>query len=99
MKKRLVWLLCGALLLSGCSRRGTSGQTEPSKNAGYADPFAQYQQDYDTLSWAIYEYALGDYYSAYQQAKEASSVSVRYAMMAIAEAKLMEAAVMLPREI
>lgn len=96
MKKRLVWLLCGALLLSGCSRRETPGQTAPSGNAGYADPFAQYQQDYDTLSWAIYEYALGDYYSAYQQAKEATSVSVRYAMMAIAEAKLMEAAVMLP---
>lgn len=51
---------------------------------------------YDETSTAIYNEALGEFYDAYETAKEAESVSERYALMAVAEAKLMESGVMLP---
>ncbi|MCD8022128.1 MAG: twin-arginine translocation signal domain-containing protein, partial [Lachnospiraceae bacterium] len=51
---------------------------------------------YDDASWEIYDTVLGEFYEYYQAAGEASSVSERYALMAIAEAKLLESAVMLP---
>lgn len=51
---------------------------------------------YDEQSAIIYQEALGEFYDAYATAKEAETVSERYALMAVAEAKLMESAVMLP---
>ncbi|MGN0142307.1 MAG: ABC transporter substrate-binding protein [Roseburia sp.] len=51
---------------------------------------------YDEQSAIIYQEALGEFYDAYMTAKEAETVSERYALMAVAEAKLMESAVMLP---
>ncbi|MBQ8551883.1 MAG: peptide ABC transporter substrate-binding protein [Clostridia bacterium] len=61
----------------------------------YVDPYADIE-DYDELSAAIYEDVLGDFATAYEAAKAATNVSERYALMAIAEAKLMEDALMLP---
>ena len=61
----------------------------------YVDPYAQYT-DYDEKSQKIYDDILGEFYAAYEVAKAETNVSKRYALMAIAEAKLMEAAVMLP---
>ena len=52
--------------------------------------------DYDAASAAVYESALGEFYEYYLEAKEAETVSEKFAKMAIAEAKLMESAVMLP---
>ena len=52
--------------------------------------------DYAEKSKTIYNAVLGDFNTAYQAAKAESNVSKKWAMMAIAEAKLMEAAVMLP---
>lgn len=46
----------------------------------------------------IYDAVLGEYYDAYAQAKEAKTVSERFALMAIAEAKMLEAGVMLPMQ-
>jgi ABC-type oligopeptide transport system substrate-binding subunit len=51
---------------------------------------------YDEQSAAIYDANLGDFYEAYETAKETEDISERYALMAIAEAKLLESAVMLP---
>ena len=51
---------------------------------------------YGETSKEIYNAALGEYYETYMTAKEAENVSERYALMAIAEAKLQEAAIMLP---
>ena len=51
-----------------------------------------YQQE----SSDIYNAVLGEFYQYYQMAEEAPSVSERYALMAIAEAKLLESGVMLP---
>ena len=60
----------------------------------YVDPYAGL--DYDQVSAEIYDDILGEFAEAYAAAKAATNVSERYALMAVAEAKLMEAAVMLP---
>ena len=52
--------------------------------------------EYTTASSEIYNSELGEFYSLYSEAKEETNVSKRYAMMAQAEAKLLESAVMLP---
>lgn len=64
--------------------------------AVYVDPYADLREDYDALSTAIYEDVLGEFTAAYETAKAATNVSERYALMAIAEAKLLESGVMLP---
>ena len=52
--------------------------------------------DYDTDSTALYNYVLGDFYEKYAAASEMNDASEAWANMAIAEAKLLEAGVMLP---
>ena len=64
--------------------------------AVYVDPYADLREDYDALSEAIYMDVLGEFLAAYDAAKATSNVSERYALMAIAEAKLLESGVMLP---
>ena len=52
---------------------------------------------YYATSSELYTAALGEFYDAYQVGRaEASNLSMRYAQMAIAEAKLMESAVYVP---
>lgn len=52
--------------------------------------FAEY------ADWETYKAVLGDYYKYLLAAKAQTDVSAKYAVMAIAEAKLLEAGVMLP---
>lgn len=52
--------------------------------------------DYNAMSAAIYDAQLGAFNTLYQAAKEEENVSKRYALMAQAEAKLLEAAVLIP---
>lgn len=52
--------------------------------------------DYDEDSAAIYDAVLGEFYETYLDAATSSDMNERYALMAIAEAKLLEAAVFLP---
>lgn len=52
--------------------------------------------DYNAMSTAIYDAQLGAFNTLYQAAKEEQNVSKRYALMAQAEAKLLEAAVLIP---
>ncbi len=51
---------------------------------------------YDAKSAEVYNAALGEFITAYNAAKAVDNVSERWALMAIAEAKLMESGVMLP---
>ena len=51
--------------------------------------------DYNAMSAAIYDAQLGAFNTLYQAAKEETNVSKRYALMAQAEAKLLEAAVLI----
>ncbi|MBQ7642515.1 MAG: peptide ABC transporter substrate-binding protein [Clostridia bacterium] len=65
-------------------------------------PEVKYENDeIDTLSYyerseAMYDYVLGDFAEAYAKAFQVESLSERYALMALAEAKLLETGVMLP---
>lgn len=52
--------------------------------------------DYNAMSAAIYDAQLGAFNTLYQAAKEEQNVFKRYALMAQAEAKLLEAAVLIP---
>ncbi len=58
--------------------------------------YSQYADDYDALSEAIYNDVLGEFLSYYNKAQDATTISERYALMAIAEAKLLESGIMLP---
>lgn len=92
MKKIIALTLALLLTLTACSRGGNTG----GQQLLYVDPYDEYGEDYDARSQAIYDDALGGYLEAYQAAKEAEGLSARYALMAIAEAKLLSSAVMLP---
>ena len=86
MKKLIALLLVilMALTLVGCNK---DNDTETGGD----------ELSYDEQSAAIYDAQLGEFYDTYMAAKEnASTISERYALMAVAEAKLMESAVMLP---
>ena len=62
----------------------------------YSDPFADVADDYDELSQAVYDHVLGDFYTYYMEAQEETSTAMRYAKMAIAEAKMLGAGIFLP---
>ena len=93
MKKLFAMLLAIAMLLSMAACVKPQDET-----VTYKDPYADLADDYDALSAAIYADVLGEFKDAYDAAKAATTVSERYALMAIAEAKLMESGVFLPLE-
>lgn len=105
MKKKVV---CAMLVLSmtvsmtacGTESAGT-GTAEDAEEAVDTEvsetETASDSGDYDEVSAAIYNSELGDFYEAYVDAKDNSdTVSERFAKMAVAEAKLMESAIMVP---
>ncbi len=107
MKKFLAMLLalsmvlsmaaCGAKTDAPAATEAAPAATEaPAAPAEYVDPYADLREDYDALSSAIYEDVLGEFMTAYEAAKAATNVSERYALMAIAEAKLLSSGVLLP---
>ena len=53
-------------------------------------------EKYDADSKAIYDKVLGEFYTAYEAAKAETNVSKKWALMAIAEAKLLASGVMMP---
>ncbi|MBQ7416336.1 MAG: peptide ABC transporter substrate-binding protein [Oscillospiraceae bacterium] len=77
--------------LCACSRKNNGD----GDAADVHDPYAEYE-DYNDRCQAIYDGALGEFYTAYEKAKAADQVAMRYALMAIAEAKLLASAVILP---
>ena len=95
MKKILALLLVLVMVLSlAACKPGAPKGTDPAVQ--YVDPFAQYADDYDALSAAVYEHVLGEFNKYYQEALAEKSQAMRYAKMAIAEAKLLGAGVFLP---
>ncbi len=93
MKKIIALLLsvcCVIGLLAGCG-----GKKGPAVQK--LDPYNQAPAEvYDALSQAIYDEVLGDFYDAYQIALRETNVSRRYALMAVAEAKMLSAGIFLP---
>ena len=93
----LVLALVMMLSLAACGGNGGTDSTEPGNEAvEYVYPYADLLDNYDELSSAIYADVLGEFQSTYEKAYEAETVSERYALMALAEAKLLESGVMLP---
>lgn len=91
MKKRMLSLLLAAVMvlsLAACGSKDTGETTT------YEDPYKD--MTYEDASDAIYENVLGEFDSYYAQAAEAENESERFALYAIAEAKLLESAVFLP---
>lgn len=76
------------------SGENTEGTSAPVPAGEMVDPYAD--MDHDSISAELYEKNLGEYNTILAQAKEASSVSERFALMAVAEAKLLEAGVFIP---
>ena len=75
----------------------TEEATEPADVYAGPDWAAIDAMDYDEASDAIYEWNLGEFNAAYQDAKsEIADLDLRLAKMAIAEAKLMESGVFIP---
>ena len=93
MKKLFAVLLAVVMVASLAACNGDQNNDGP---VTYVDPYAEWADDYDTLSQKIYEDVLGEFNTYYTQAKAATSVAERYALMAIAEAKLMESGVFVP---
>ena len=95
MKKLLAMMLAVAMVLSMV----TVGSVSSSKVVAMSDlgdAIDQLTEDYDENSATLYDYVLGDFYAAYEEAKSIDDASEAWAKMAIAEAKLLEAGVMLP---
>lgn len=83
-----------ALALASCSFGG--GNTTTTTASTTTAPGGDEIDPYDALSAEVYEKVLGEFLAAYEAAKAETNVSKKFALMAIAEAKLMESAVMLP---
>ena len=101
MKKILALLLAAVMLVSLAACNATNPPaTEPQGTKGdeavqYVDPFAGIEDHFE-LSSAVYEHVLGEFHAYYTKAKEATNVSERQALMAIAEAKMLSAGIFLP---
>ena len=107
-KKIVALLLAIGMILStlvGCGQQKESVDSNPDATVpaveeqeaiSYTDPYAELAGDHDALSSAVYNDVLGEFYEAYTDAEDSGSVSERFVRMAIAEAKLMESAIMLP---
>ncbi|MGN0374252.1 MAG: ABC transporter substrate-binding protein [Butyrivibrio sp.] len=104
MKKKIVSLFLAlslAMSLCACSQnsgssKGSSTVDDSTTDEGKDPEVDKDSMDYSELSSYIYNEVLGDFYSTYEKAKESENVSERYALMAVAEAKLLESGVIMP---
>ncbi len=89
--KRIVFMAIIASLslnITACRDKNTQDMTN------LVDPFEG--KTHAQISSSIYTSVLGEFDTLYQKAKEEENISKRFALMAIAEAKLLESGVMLP---
>ena len=90
-------------ILAGCGGNQTAATTAPAPAPAETTPATEAPAveapavpGPDATDEELYEYVLGDYYDAYMKALECMDVSERYALEALAEAKLLQASVMQP---
>jgi len=106
-KKFLCLVLAFVMLMSLAACGGKDNTTPPADNTPAEDttPADDTQAPEETSDYhdvsvnddEIYDMVFGEFYDAYMAAKEAPTVSERFAQMAIAEAKMLETAVMVPK--
>ena len=105
MKKKVVSLMLVLAMTVSMTACGNKTNAADDANA-VEDPEAGTESgsseeavapaNYEEVSAELYDKELGDFWAAYQKADEAETVSEKFALEAIAEAKLMESGVMLP---
>lgn len=104
-KKLLAMLLVVSMLamvFASCETTTPDGDTskpETSKGAVSGDVSGETSGDSgnkELTDQEIYDMVLGEFYTTYQAASEAKTVSEKFALQAIAEAKLLQSGVMLP---
>ena len=109
--KTVAAVLLATMTLSACASGGSTASTTTSETPAESSETAEAAStgeaeapevvdlstmSYDEQSTYIYNEALGDFYGYLTAANEAETVSEKFALQAIAEAKLLEAAVLLP---
>lgn len=83
---------------AGTETSGTEETTAGEEETSVKSMAELAEMEYDDRSTYLYEQNLGEFYEIYQEAKsEITDLSKRYAMMAIAEAKLLESGVLNPQ--
>ncbi len=96
MNKKILSLVLAMIMLvsvfAGCT--GNGGNTDDTPPVVAVDPYAG--KEHGEISEDLYAKVLGEFDTYYKAAKEATNVSERFALMAIAEAKLLSTGVMLP---
>ena len=91
----LVLVLVMVLSFAACGNKGSQNQGQAGATT-YVNPYADLAGDYDELSQAVYDDVLGEFYTYYMDAMDEETDSMRYAKMAIAEAKMLGAGIFLP---
>ena len=92
-------LAMGLSVLAGCGSEAAESAA-PVVSSAEASTVASVEEatevSYEDVSTEVYNNALGEFYATYEVAKSAENLSERFALMAVAEAKLLESGVMLP---
>lgn len=85
-----------APVATGDSTGETTGDVDPSDIAlgELKDPYEG--MDHTAISDALYEATLGEFNTLFEEAKKSTNPSERFALMAIAEAKMLESGVIIP---
>ena len=91
--RKALALALSLIMVLGLAACGSGGEDTPVATTA---PSAQAEGGILTDEEAIYMNAMSDFYDAYMAAFEAETVSERWALMAIAEAKFLESGVATP---
>ena len=101
--KNVTKFLCFALavlmvvgMLASCKPNTENPTPSDGTKASFKDPYESVKDDHLKLSDAVYNDVLGEFNTLYSEAKAADSNSMRFALMALAEAKLLQAGVLVP---
>ncbi len=94
MSKKLLSLLLILVMVVSVLASCGGNKTPNNEDNPPVDPYAG--KDHAEISEDLYAKVLGEFDTYYKAAKAATNVSEKFALMAIAEAKLLESGVMLP---
>ena len=98
--KKLVALALSAVMVIGslaaCGSSDSDSEKKTDSSNENNNNNTEKTESYAEVSERLYNENLGDFYSLYTQATKAETTSERFALMALAEAKFLESAVMYP---